>query len=226
VARHLSDGVHGRLPETTKPGDPRFHSAPFVLVGSNAGAVRAAARAARAIGYRVEAVDRPIVGETQPAAARFARRLIDGRSSLPRALIAGGETTVTLGPQPGRGGRNQEFAVACARTLAGRNAVVLSAGTDGIDGPTDAAGGWIDGRTHDRAGSVGVDIPAVLARHATYDALERLGSLLRTGPTGTNVMDLHVGLVGPTVIRRNESARASRGTRRPRRSSSASRRPA
>ena len=226
VTHHLSEGMHGRIPETLKPGDPRFRAAPFVLVGSNARAVRAAARAARTIGYRVETVDRPIVGETQHAAARFVRRLLDGGASFPRALIAGGETTITLGPRPGRGGRSQEFALACARALAGRNALVLSAGTDGVDGPTDAAGGWVDGGTDDRARSVGVDVLAALARHATCPALERLGSLLRTGPMGTNVMDLHVGLVRPTVNRRSGSSRASRGTRRPRRSSSASHRPA
>ena len=223
VTRHLSEGVRGRRPETPKPGDPRFRAAPFVLVGSNAGAVRAAAQAARTIGYQVEVVDRPMVGETQPVAARFARRLLGGRYSLPRALIAGGETTVVLGPRPGRGGRNQEFALACAQTLAGRNALILSAGTDGVDGPTDAAGGWVDGTSEDRARSIGVDLPRALARHAAYDALDRLGSLFKTGPTGTNVMDLHVGLVGPTVSRGSGSGRASRGIRLPRRSSSLSR---
>jgi hydroxypyruvate reductase len=201
VTHHLSEGAQGRLPETPKPGDPRFRAAPFVLIGSNLRAVRAAAHAAWAIGYRAEVVDRPIVGETRPAALRFARRLLGGRPTPPRALIAGGETTVTLGPRPGRGGRNQEFALGCARALAGRNALVLSAGTDGIDGPTDAAGGWVDGATENRGPRVGVDIPRALARHAAYDALERLGSLLRTGSTGTNVMDLHVGLVGPAVSR-------------------------
>jgi glycerate-2-kinase len=224
VTHHLSKGVQGRLSETPKPGDPRFRAAPFVLVGSNVSAVGAAASAARDLGYRVEVAARPMVGETQPVAARFARRVLDGRSSLPRALIAGGETTVTLGPRPGRGGRNQEFALACAPTLAGRNALVLSAGTDGVDGPTDAAGGWVDGTTEERARRAGVDIPRTLARHATYDALERLGLLVRTGPTGTNVMDLHVGLVGPTLNRGSGSARASRGTQLPRRSSSASHR--
>ncbi|MGA8091394.1 MAG: DUF4147 domain-containing protein [Thermoplasmata archaeon] len=222
VTRHLSEGVRGRLPETPKPGDPRFRASPFVLIGSNVRAVRAAAREAQAIGYRVEMMDRPIVGETRPAAARFARRLLAGRADPPRALLAGGETTVTLGPRPGRGGRNQEFALACAQTLADRNALVLSAGTDGVDGPTDAAGGWVDGMTRCRARNIGADIPRALSRHAAYDTLERLDSLLKTGPTGTNVMDLHVGLVGPTVNPRSEGGPASRGTRLPRRPSSAS----
>jgi hydroxypyruvate reductase len=217
VTRHLLEGIRGRLAETPKPGNPRFRKAPFVLIGSNLRAVRAAARAARVIGYQVEVDERAIVGETRPAAVRFARRLLAGPPRLPRALIAGGETTVTLGSRPGRGGRNQEFALACARPLIGRNALVLSAGTDGVDGPTDAAGGWVDGTTMVRARSVGVNVPHALERHAAYDALERLGSLLKTGPTGTNVMDLHIGLVGPTVNRGSEGGPASRGTRRPRR---------
>jgi hydroxypyruvate reductase len=213
VARHLLAGVRGHLPETPKPGDRRLHDAPFVLLGSNLRALRAAARAARAFGYRVDVDERPMVGETQPAAARFARRLLAGGSRVPRALIAGGETTVTLGARPGRGGRNQEFALACARPLAGRNALVLSAGTDGIDGPTDAAGGWVGGKTVARGPIVGVDIPRALARHDAYHALERLGSLLRTGPTETNVMDLHIGLVRPEVSRGDGGRQASRGTR-------------
>jgi len=201
VARHLAEGARGLFPETPKHGDPRFRDAPFVLIGSNLQAVRAAAHAAGAIGYHVDVDVRPIVGETRIAGARFARRLLTARSRRPRALIVGGETTVTLGPRPGRGGRNQEFALACARQLSGRNALVLSAGTDGVDGPTDAAGGWADGATANRGRSIGVDIPRALEQHASYDALERLGSLLRTGPTGTNVMDLHVGLVRPPVRR-------------------------
>ncbi len=115
----------------------------------------------------------------------------------PRALLAGGETTVQLGPRPGRGGRNQEFALAAARRIDGRaGSLVLSMGTDGIDGPTDAAGGWVDGATVARARRKGVDLTSALRDHASYDALARLGTLVRTGPTGTNVMDLHVGLVG------------------------------
>ncbi|MGP8075407.1 MAG: glycerate kinase [Thermoplasmata archaeon] len=195
VVRHLSEGAQGKVAETPKPGDSRFRHAPFVLVGSNRHAVEAAALAAKTLGYRTEVVERPIVGETRPAAVRFARRLLATPPTDLRALIAGGETTVVLGPRPGRGGRNQEFALTAARTVAGRNAVVLSGGTDGIDGPTDAAGGWVDGTTWSRSSLLGLDLTGALARHAAYDALRRLGSLLTTGPTGTNVMDLHVGLL-------------------------------
>jgi len=201
VIRYLSDGIRGSRPETPKARDSRFGGAPFVLVGSNRIALEAASRAARACGYRARVVPRPIVGETRPAAIRFARLLVGRQPPTPYALLGGGETTVVLGRHPGHGGRNQEFALSAARTLAGSGALLLSAGTDGIDGPTAAAGGWVDGATWGRSLSLDVDLPRVLARHAAYDALRRLGSLFRTGPTGTNVMDLHIGLVTPSVSR-------------------------
>jgi glycerate 2-kinase len=210
VLRHLREGARGRVPETPKPGDRRFRSAPFVLVGSNRLALRAAALEASRRGYRTDVVDRPVTGETRPAAERFARRLTSSRARGPYALLAGGETTVTLSARPGRGGRNQEFVLAAAQVLAGTPTLILSAGTDGVDGPTDAAGGWIDGSTCERAVRLGVDIPRALVGHDAYPALERLGSLLKTGPTGTNVMDLHVGLVGPTT-RRGRAGSNSRG---------------
>lgn len=219
VVRRLAEGARARLTETPKPGDPRFRGAPFVLIGSNRLALEAAARASRTLGYRTEVVSRPIVGETRPAAVRFARRLLAGRDEAPRALLGGGETTVVLGPRPGRGGRNQEFALSAARVVAGRNAVVLSAGTDGIDGPTDAAGGWVDGATWSRSSTLGVDLPGALARHSSYDALARLGSLLRTGSTGTNVMDLHVGLIEPSF------SRSTAGSRKPGAAPASRRRP-
>ncbi len=203
VVAWIEDGRRGRHPETPKAGAPRFRGAPFVLAASNRTAVAAAAEAARARGYRTEVLERPIVGETAPAGRGFARRLLRlGASGGPFALLGGGETTVTLGPHPGRGGRNQEFALAAAERVAGRpRTLVLSLGTDGIDGPTDAAGGWVDDRTAGRARARGVDLAAALRRHAAYDALDRLGGLLRTGATGTNVTDLHVGLIVAAVSR-------------------------
>ena len=207
VTRHLLEGGRGRHAETPKPGDPRFRAAPFVIVGSNRLALGASARAARSMGYRPEVVERPIVGETRLAAVRFARRLVTGWRAQPRALLAGGETTVTLGYRPGRGGRNQEFALSASWPIAGHNAVVLSAGTDGVDGPTDAAGGWVDGRSWSQSRALRVDISTALAHHSAYDALDRLGSLLRTGPTGTNVMDLHVGLAERDLSRSTEGSR-------------------
>lgn len=198
VLRHLIEGRRGHRSETPKPHDPAFRRTVFVFGATNRTALDAAARTARRLGYAPRVVRPPLVGETQLAARRFASQLLRRAARRPFALLSGGETTVTLGPRPGRGGRNQEFALAAARTISGRAGVlVLSAGTDGVDGPTDAAGGWVDGASLERARGRGVDLEGALRRHAAYDALGRLGSLLRTGPTGTNVMDVHVGLVRP-----------------------------
>lgn len=199
VLSRLTQGTRGRWPETPKPGDPRLGAAPFVLVATNRQALAAAAREARRRGFRTRVDRTPVTGETRTAAVSFARELLrpGAEARRPWARVAGGETTVTLGPRPGRGGRNQEFAVASAGEIAGWNALVLSGGTDGVDGPTDAAGGVVDGATRDRAEERGVDLSAALSSHSTYSALRRLGALFTTGPTGTNVMDLHVGLVRP-----------------------------
>lgn len=198
VLRHLVEGSRGRLPETPKPNDPAFRGAVFRYGATNRTALEAAGRAAERRGYRTHLRSSPMVGETQPVARRFASDLLRYSVGAPFALLSGGETTVTLGPSAGRGGRNQEFALAVSLPIAGRPGVlVLSAGTDGVDGPTDAAGGWVDGSTAARASARGLDISGALERHASYEALDRLGTLLRTGPTGTNVMDLHIGLSRP-----------------------------
>ncbi len=199
VVEYLREGARGVHPETPKPTDPRLRAAPFVLAATNRLALEAAAAAAARRGYAPTIVSSRVTGETQPVAGAFARRVARAsRGSAPRALLSGGETTVTLGPRPGRGGRNQEFAVAAAPPIADRAALILSVGTDGIDGPTDAAGGWVDGRTVRRARAGGIDLARALREHSSYSALDSLGELVRTGPTGTNVMDLHVGLVVPT----------------------------
>ncbi len=192
----------------------------YVFAATNATALAGAAGAARRRGYRTVVADRPIVGDTDRAARAFVRRMaIAGglRGARRIAWIAGGETTVELGSKPGRGGRNQEFALTAAPLIAGRPALVLSVGTDGIDGPTDAAGGWVDGTTARRAEALGIDLARELRRHNAYPVLQRLGSLVRTGPTGTNVTDLHVGLRVPT--RGRESSRASDGPSSRRKSS-------
>jgi glycerate 2-kinase len=196
VRRRLELGARGRLPETPRPTVPALRSAPFVLVGSNRIALEAAARAASDRGFVPRVRATPVTGETRPAARAFARAVVRARG--PRvALLSGGETTVTLGPRPGRGGRNLEFALASARGIRGLEAVVLSLGTDGIDGPTDAAGGWVDGRSLERAERRGIDVERSLARHDSYGTVARIGGLLRTGPTGTNVIDVHIGLRAP-----------------------------
>jgi hydroxypyruvate reductase len=114
----------------------------------------------------------------------------------PACVISGGETTVTIHGD-GLGGRNQEFALAAAEDIAGiEGVVILSAGTDGADGPTDAAGAIVDGTTIARAERVGLDAAAMLGKNDSYHFFEGLGDLIKTGPTGTNVADIQVILVG------------------------------
>ena len=200
-------------------------SVPTFLLAGNATACAAAARAARGHGFApVLRLRSPLTGPTSDAARRLAARLralrATARGSLPAVLIAGGETTLRLGaashgeqdrPGPaagamtvrrgrrdrgGRGERNQELALEVARLLAGeRGWCLLCAGTDGIDGPTDAAGAIVDGGTVARATRVGRSVDAALARHDVYPLLAAIGALYRPGPTGTNVADVAIGLV-------------------------------
>jgi hydroxypyruvate reductase len=198
VTRHrLEAGMLGELEETPKPGDPCFRRVQNLVVGSNRLAVDAAARGARQRGYKPVVLSTLIEGETRDIASMHAailkESLASGRPARPPlCLISGGETTVTLRGD-GLGGRNMEFALACALALDGvAGALALSAGTDGTDGPTDAAGALADGRTLARARALGLDAAAALARNDSYDFFDALGDLIKTGPTGTNVMDVHL----------------------------------
>jgi len=202
LARH---GLTERVPAITRRLETmrgesarvaaRFGAAgtPVVVVGSNRTAVEAAAQAARARGYEVDVVAEPIAGDAASAGRALARRLRAGDRRTHRALVAGGEPTVRVVPG-GRGGRAQHLALAAATEVQGTSAVLLAAGTDGIDGPTDAAGACVDGGTVIRAAALGVDVGAVLAATDAHPLLERLQALVRTGPTGTNVTDLVVAL--------------------------------
>ena len=165
----------------------------FRVVGNRTLAMQGAARLAAQLGYRVHVEEAPSRGEAREAGRQFAERALARRvAGEPTCVIASGETTVSVVGH-GRGGRNQEFALGAAPLLA-RNAAVLlaSAGTDGIDGPTDAAGAIVTTTTIARAAAAGVDIVRARARNDTYPALARLGDLIITGPTGTNVGDLHM----------------------------------
>ena len=151
----------------------------------------------RSLGYRVMNLGPYLEGETHHVADTLARILRGQRG--PMALISGGETTVTLGPDHGKGGRNQEFVLACLARLGLDpigDAVILSAGTDGEDGPTDAAGAVGDRDTLSRARAMGLSVPDHLDRHDAYPFFDATGDLLRTGLTQTNVMDVRVMLVG------------------------------
>ena len=199
VRAHLLRGAGGEIEETPKPGDPRLARARFHLIGNRVTALAAAAAAAVDRGYSVETIEAATTGEAREAARRFAdeaRPRMDARHR-PVCVVAAGETTVTVAGD-GTGGRNQEFALALVpwlASMAGGPAVFGSAGTDGIDGPTDAAGAVVDSATATRAAAAGLDWRASLAANDSYHFFEPLGDLLRWGATGTNVGDLHVLLV-------------------------------
>ncbi len=200
VRRHLAEGAAGAFPETPKPDDPAFLGTTSALVGTNRTAMEAARGMAReqATGPTVTAL---LPGFLRGEARECARSFCSGLRKAAEALspghavvvIAGGETTVNV-RGGGKGGRNQEFALAAAVELAGEGAMaVLAAGTDGIDGPTDAAGAFVDGTTVARAASLGLDPVAHLENNDAYPFFEALGDLVVTGPTGTNVADLAIG---------------------------------
>jgi hydroxypyruvate reductase len=191
----------GSLPETPKPGDAAFARVTSELIASNRLALEAAARRAAELGLRPTVMEAPIAGEASIVGAELARMMIGSRSSSPDSaepscLIWGGETTVTLGESPGSGGRCQELALAAARVLDGRpdSVALLAAGTDGRDGPTDAAGAAVNGETWQAIIRAGRDPARDLAEHNAYPALDAAGALLRPGLTGTNVMDVVIGL--------------------------------
>jgi len=200
VRRHLAEGAAGAFPETPKPDDPAFLGTTSALVGTNRTAMEAARGMAReqATGPTVTAL---LPGFLRGEARECARSFCSGLRKAAEALspghavvvVAGGETTVNV-RGGGKGGRNQEFALAAAVELAGEGAMaVLAAGTDGIDGPTDAAGAFVDGTTVARAASLGLDPVAHLENNDAYPFFEALGDLVITGPTGTNVADLAIG---------------------------------
>jgi hydroxypyruvate reductase len=201
VLEHLRAGAAGAKPETPKPGDPVFAKVRNLIIANNAASVEACARKARALGYRPLVLSSTIEGEAREAArvlvAVARESLTRGRPAKPPAcLISGGETTVKLRGS-GRGGRNQEFALAAALAARGLEGVaILAGGTDGTDGPTDAAGAFADGATCERAAELGLSAADFLARNDSYHFFQPLGDLLVTGPTGTNVMDLYLLLVG------------------------------
>lgn len=201
VRTHLLRGQAGELPETPKGADPAFARCQTVIIGSNRIALHAARAAAQQCGYRTLLLSSSVQGEARQIARMYAAIAQEIRHSgeplaPPACVLAGGETTVTL-QGDGRGGRNQELALAAALAIAGLDRVVLlSAGTDGSDGPTPAAGALADGGTVARARSLGMAPEAFLRRNDSYSFFHALDDLLITGPTGTNVMDLQILLVG------------------------------
>jgi glycerate 2-kinase len=197
----LPESVRGRIrraeAETPKPGHPLFKDSQTVVVGSNLLACEAAASAARDEGLNALILTTYVEGEARDAAKTLAGVLREVAASghpLPRPclIVAGGETTVTVRGR-GRGGRNQELALSAAFSLRGLKDVLLaSVGTDGNDGPTDAAGAFVDGTTLERATALGLNAASALADNDSYAFFDALGDLVRTGPTNTNVNDVYL----------------------------------
>lgn len=168
------------------------------ICGSVSQLCQTAAEVCRGLGYEVRILTDQAAGEARETGENLAQALLRERTAgKPLALILGGETVVKLIGK-GKGGRNQELALAAAPILAGVEGTALfSVGSDGTDGPTDAAGGYVDGGTRDRLRTLGMEIPVVLAENDSYNALAQAGGLIVTGPTGTNVNDLSVALYWP-----------------------------
>ena len=200
VRKHFLLGKEGKVEETPKPGDAAFEKVYNYLIGSNILALRASEAEASSLGFHTLILSSSIVGETREGArfhSAIAREVISTGNPVPRpaCVISGGETTVTIKGN-GLGGRNQEFALAGALEISGLEKVVLlSGGTDGTDGPTDAAGAVADHTTVSRAQSIGLDPKAHLENNNAYPFFQTLGDLLITGPTHTNVMDVRILLV-------------------------------
>ncbi len=200
VLDHLARGARGEIAETPKDLGGIFERVQNVIIGNNRTALSSAFRRAEELGYHAIIYSEALQGESKVVGKTFASLLKDISAkgqpiSPPACVLSGGETTVTVRGD-GLGGRNQEFALAAALELSGADqVVVLSAGTDGTDGPTDAAGGIVDGNTVQRAIAQGLDAAAFLDRNDSHHLLRATQDLLFTGPTLTNVMDLQIGLV-------------------------------
>lgn len=205
VAAFVERGLSGQEPETVKSGDACFKKTRNVIVGGIAQALAAGREKARALGYGAEITSIEVQGEAREAARTLARSALQMRDSLKpgerRCLLSGGETTVTVRGK-GKGGRNQELALAFALEITGIPGITLfSAGTDGTDGPTDAAGAVVDAASIQKARECGIHPETYLGNNDSYNFFLKIDSIsdpkhhIMTGPTGTNVMDLQIILV-------------------------------
>jgi hydroxypyruvate reductase/glycerate 2-kinase len=194
-------GAQGMLPETPKENNVIFEKVQNIIVGNNKKALEAAEAKALELGLHAEIISTEVTGEAREAGKWLAKVALEARAVYERdrsrkiCVISGGETTVTVKGR-GLGGRNMELALAFALEIAGTGGVaLLSAGTDGTDGPTDAAGALVDGETVRSAKSAGLDPDAYLMNNDSYNFFRQVGGLFTTGPTGTNVMDIQIILI-------------------------------
>lgn len=195
---YFEQGVKGKLADTPKSGDKFFSHVKNLIVGNNFTLLTKAAQIATDLGYNTLILSSELQGEAKEAGkflASIAKTAVKHGCpcALPCCIVSGGETTVRLGQNPGLGGRNQELALSFALDVEGLdNVFLLSAGSDGTDGPTDAAGAIVDGRTIKQARSKGLNGQNFLTRHDSYSFLQAIDALLFTGPTYTNVMDIQI----------------------------------
>jgi hydroxypyruvate reductase/glycerate 2-kinase len=198
----LQKGREGMIPETPKEGSPVFNKVNNVILCNNRKAIEAAKEKAESMGYRVEILADDLTGEARDVGRWLAEKALKTSNELRVTsnkkrvcLISGGETTVTVKGK-GKGGRNTELALSFAMAIEGVKGIsLLSAGTDGTDGPTDAAGAIVDGETIKKAKSLGLNPEEYLSKNDSYNFFKETDSLLITGPTGTNVMDVQIVLV-------------------------------
>ena len=197
VRRRIEAGLRGEVEETPKPGDKVFEKVHNLVVGNNRLACRIAAEHAQKLGLNTLILSSVVEGEARHVGTVYGSILVeevlaDSPVKKPAAIIAGGETTVTVRGS-GLGGRNQELVLSASRKIKGlRGVAIASLGTDGIDGPTDAAGAIADGKTVLRAEGKGLDPERYLDDNDSYRFFKSLGDLIFTGPTGTNVTDIAV----------------------------------
>jgi len=200
ILNHIESGISGEIDETPKPFNPVFDRTYNLIIGNNVEALMSAKVKAESLGYNVLLLSSMIEGETRFIAqvhGAIAKEIIKTGNPLPlpACILSGGETTVTI-TGDGLGGRNQEFALSASIDISGKkNIVILSGGTDGTDGPTDAAGAFSDTFTLKRAEEMGLNPYHFLANNDSYHFFQKLGDLFITGPTHTNVMDLRIVLV-------------------------------
>jgi glycerate 2-kinase len=200
VKEEITRGLHEKSRETPKPGSRIFDRVHNILVGTNRSSCLAAATHLKKLGYHTLVLSTQVQGEAKEVGKIYAGILHGMRSGTtlppPCAIVAGGETTVTI-KDGGKGGRNQELVLSAALNISGlKNVVIASMGTDGVDGPTDAAGSIADGQTLERAERLNLEPKRFLETHNSYLFFKKLGGLIVTGPTGTNVNDVMVLLAG------------------------------
>jgi glycerate 2-kinase len=201
ILQTLHEGMVGAAPETPKQDHPVFAQVENIIIGSNRKATEAAQKRAQELGFETTVLgcefqgEASVVGRLLAQKALAARREIAANSREKVCQIAGGETTVKVRGN-GLGGRNMEMALVVAKEIAGADGITfLSAGTDGTDGPTDAAGAVVNGSTIDEARIAGLDADVYLSNNDSYNFFKPINGLVITGPTGTNVMDVHISLI-------------------------------